>query len=228
MTTDPLTQLLSSAEAVLFDFDGPICSVFDGYPAPQITRELLELAHQLRGELAPTLKQASSPHELLLAAAGDSVLAQQLEAALQTAELTAIETARPTPGAAESIAACVASGRIAAIVSNNYAEAVTIYLTRAGLSDSVTFIQGRNPADPTLMKPDPHLIEQTIKTLAIQPSACVFIGDQVTDIKAGQAAGIRTVGYANKPGKAEALKDIGADIVLTTMFELAEAIPLNK
>ncbi|MEV8376740.1 hypothetical protein AB0P21_28615 [Kribbella sp. NPDC056861] len=35
MTIDPLAKILSSAEAVLFDFDGPICSVFDGYPAPR-------------------------------------------------------------------------------------------------------------------------------------------------------------------------------------------------
>jgi phosphoglycolate phosphatase len=89
---------------VLFDFDGPICSLFDGYPAPQITSELLALARQVRGDLEPVLERAASPHGLLLAAAGDPELAGQLEAALQKAELTAIGTARPTTGAAESFA----------------------------------------------------------------------------------------------------------------------------
>lgn len=224
MTTDPLTQLLGSVQAVLFDFDGPICSVFDGYPARQITRELLELARQIRGELEPSLEQATSPHELLLAAAADLELAQQLEVALQKAELTAIVTARPTPGAAESIAACTASGRLMAVVSNNYAEAVVEYLARAGLSEGVTHVEGRNPADPTLMKPDPHLIERAIGTLNVDPSSCVFIGDQTTDIKAGRAAGVATIGYANKPGKVEALKGAGADTVLTRMLDLAVAI----
>jgi phosphoglycolate phosphatase len=78
----------------------------------------------------------------------DLDLAQQLEVALQKAELTAIETARPTPGAAESIAACTASGRLVAVVSNNYAEAVVEYLARAGLSEGVTHVEGRIPADP--------------------------------------------------------------------------------
>ncbi|GAA3573193.1 HAD-IA family hydrolase [Kribbella ginsengisoli] len=222
MTTDPLAQILRSAEGVLFDFDGPICSLFDGYPAPQITQELRELARQIRGELAPTLEQASSPHELLLAAADDSELAQQLEAALQKAELTAIETARPTPGAAESIAACTASGRLVAIVSNNYAKAVVEYLARVGLTEGVAHIEGRNPADPTLMKPAPHLIDRAIRTLGVYPSSCVFIGDQTTDIEAGRAAGVSTIGYANKPGKTEAFKEASA--VLTDMFDLAEAI----
>jgi HAD superfamily hydrolase (TIGR01509 family) len=224
VTTAPLATILSPAKAVLFDFDGPICSVFDGYPAPQITEELAELARQIRGELPPALKQASSPHELLLAAAGDLELAQQLEAALQNAELAAIETARPTPGAAESITACTASGRLVAIVSNNYSEAVIEYLARAGLSRGVAHVEGRNPLDPTLMKPDPHLIERAITALNVAPASCVFIGDQITDIEAGRRAGVATIGYANKPGKVEALKDAGADVVLTTMLDLAEAI----
>ncbi|GAB2565059.1 HAD family hydrolase [Kribbella endophytica] len=224
MTTDPLAQILSTAEAILFDFDGPICSVFDGYPAPQITHELRGLARQIRGGLAAALEQASSPHELLLAAADDFELAQRLEAALQTAELTAIETARPTPGAAESIAACIASERLVAVVSNNYAEAVLEYLTRIGLSESVSLVVGRNATDPTLMKPDPHLIQRAITTLGTAPSLCVFVGDQTTDIEAGHAAGVPTVGYANKPGKAEALTKSGADALVTTMFALAKSI----
>lgn len=224
MTTDPLKQLLRPARAILFDFDGPICSVFDGYPALQITRELLELARQIRGELPSSLEQAASPHELLLAAASDIGLAQQLEAALQKAELEAIETARPTLGAAESIAACASTGRLVAVVSNNYGEAVARYLTRTGLAEGVTHVEGRNPTDPTLMKPNPHLIERAIGKLAVESSTCIFIGDQPTDIEAGRAAGVSTIGYANKLGKAEALGKAGADALLTNMNDLANAI----
>jgi hypothetical protein len=65
---------------VLFDFDGPICSVFDGYPTPQITSELLALARRIRVDLEPVLEPAASPHGLLLAVAGDPELAGQLEA----------------------------------------------------------------------------------------------------------------------------------------------------
>ncbi|MGC4940508.1 HAD family hydrolase [Kribbella sp. DT2] len=224
MTTDPLKEILSNAEAVLFDFDGPICSVFDGYPAQQIADELRELAHKIRGKSVSALDRVSSPHELLLAAASDPELAQRLEAALQEAELAAVRTALPTPGAAESIAACNASGRVVAIVSNNYGQAVTDYLARIGLAEQVAYIVGRNATDPTLMKPSPHLIEKAIQALNLESSDCVFVGDQTTDIEAGRAAGVPTIGYANKPGKVDALQSVGADVVLTGMLELAEAI----
>ena len=37
-----LAALLQRTRAILFDFDGPICSVFAGQPAPTVARELRE------------------------------------------------------------------------------------------------------------------------------------------------------------------------------------------
>jgi phosphoglycolate phosphatase len=143
---------------------------------------------------------------------------------LQDAELKAVESALPTPGAAESLSACQRSGKLVAIVSNNYAEAVARYLNRTGLADRVAHIEGRDPSDPALMKPSPHLIENATKALGVRAAACVFIGDQTSDMKAGRTAGTPTIGYANKPGKADALALAGANAVVATMTELAAAI----
>jgi phosphoglycolate phosphatase len=222
--TEDLRRLLTAAEAVLFDFDGPICSVFDGYPAPQITSELRHLAGTIRHERQHALEKATSPHDLLLAAASDPRLAAELEGALQIAEMRAVETALPTPGAAESLAACQERGQRVAIVSNNYADAVIAYLARTDLADRVMHVEGRDPGDPTLMKPSPHLIERAAEALGVRPAVCVFIGDQTTDMEAGRLAGSRVIGYANKPGKADALTMAGADVVVQTMTEIATAI----
>ena len=224
MTVDDLARILGPAKAVLFDFDGPVCSVFDGYPAQQITDELRELARDLRGDLSLALHEASSPHDLLLAAAGDRDLAGLLEDALQKAEMRAVQTAQPTPGAAESLAACHDSGRLVAVVSNNYAGAVMDYLSRLGAADLVLHIEGRDAADPALMKPSPYLLERATRALEVQPTSCVFIGDQTSDIEAGRAAGTPTIGYANKPGKADSLAAAGADVVIETMTSVADAI----
>jgi HAD superfamily hydrolase (TIGR01509 family) len=224
VTDANLARILRPAEAVLFDFDGPVCSVFDGYPAQQITEELRKLARDVRGDLSPALIGASSPHDLLLAAAGDRDLAGLLEDALQKAEMSAVQTALPTPGAAESLAACSDSGRIVAVVSNNYAGAVVDYLTRLGLADLVKYIEGRNASDPALMKPNPYLLERTVRAVEVQPTSSVFIGDQTTDIEAGRAAGTPTIGYANKPGKTDSLSAAGADVVIETMVSVADAI----
>jgi phosphoglycolate phosphatase len=142
----------------------------------------------------------------------------------RASELNAVESALPTPGAAESLANCQSSGKLVAIVSNNYAEAVVRYLARTGLADRVAHIEGRDPFDPTLMKPSPHLIENATRALAVRTAACIFIGDQTSDIEAGRTAGAHTIGYANKPGKADALAVAGAEAVTTTMVEVARAL----
>lgn len=222
MSADALRNVLAGADAVLFDFDGPVCSVFDGYPAPQITDELRSLARGMRAELTVGLDSASGPHALLLAAASDAELAALLETALQKAELAAVQTAKLTPGAAEALAACKNSGRLVAVVSNNNADAVEDYLDRVGLKEYVLHVEGRERTNPTLMKPSPYLIEKTIHALGVPATGCVFIGDQPSDIEAGRVAGTATIGYANKPGKADAL--LGADVVIDAMIDVAVAI----
>jgi phosphoglycolate phosphatase len=50
------------------------------------------------------------------------------------------------------------------------------------------------------------------------------VGDSVTDIEAARAAGVRSIGYANKPGKFGQLTAAGADAVVTEMAALAAAL----
>ncbi|WP_233712693.1 hypothetical protein [Kribbella turkmenica] len=76
---------LTRSPVILLDFDGPVCSVFAGYPAPQITEELRALALDQVDELPPAMSAITSPHEFLSASAELSAeLAQHIEAALQT------------------------------------------------------------------------------------------------------------------------------------------------
>jgi beta-phosphoglucomutase-like phosphatase (HAD superfamily) len=104
-----------------------------------------------------------------------------------------------------------------AIVSNNCQEAITAYLERVGLAGSVCHVEGRSPDDPRLMKPNPYLVERAIRALGTTPAACVFVGDQQDDVQAGRAAGVATVGYANKVVKAEVLRRAGADTIVTDL-----------
>ena len=105
------------------------------------------------------------------------------------------------------------------MVSNNSREAVTRYLTTAGLAPLFTAIIGRTDPDPRLLKPDPHLISQAIKELNATPADCVLIGDSLSDIEGARNAGTLSIGYANK-GKLECFTAAGADAVITTMAEL--------
>ncbi len=228
MTTEALAAILRRSPVILLDFDGPVCSVFAGYPASQITDELRALALDQVDELPPAMSAITSPHEFLSASAEVSAeLARQVEAALQTAEIKAVESATPTPGVDAFLSACRDAGRQLAIVSNNTGASVRAYLGRVGLADLVQHVEARDPSDPGLMKPSPHLIERAAQTLDVEPDACTLIGDQTTDVRASRAIGAASIGYANKPGKADDLTAAGADAVIAHIDELTEAIRTN-
>jgi phosphoglycolate phosphatase len=225
VTGEALAAILRRSPAILLDFDGPVCSVFAGYPASQITEELRALVVDQTGKLPPVLDAVTSPHEFLSIAADVSPeLARHVEAALQTAEIKAVESATPTPGVEEFLSACREAGRPLAIVSNNTGASVRAYLDRAGLTAFVQHIEARDPSNPALMKPSPHLIERAAQALAVAPERCTLIGDQTTDVRAAQAIGAGSVGYANKPGKSDDLTAAGADAIIERIAELTKAV----
>jgi hypothetical protein len=82
----------------------------------------------------------------------------------------------------------------------------------------VHHVQGREDTDPRLMKPDPFLLHEAIDALDGVPEAAVLIGDSTTDIEAARAAGIRVIGYLNKPIKHQTLSH--ADALITATHEL--------
>jgi len=51
------------------------------------------------------------------------------------------------------------------------------------------------------MNRSPELVLTAIGELHAQPEGCVLSGDSLTEIDAARAAGVPTIGYANKPYK---------------------------
>jgi phosphoglycolate phosphatase len=210
---------------VLLDFDGPVCSVFAGYPATQIAEELRALIRDVLGHLPQAIRKANGPHEVLAASARfGQRLWGRVEEALQEAEIKAVESATATPGAKAFLGACNAADRPVAIVSNNCEASVRAYLDYADLSSQVQHIEARDPAHVDRMKPSPFLLEQAAAALGIDPRSTLLIGDQVSDVKAAIAAGAGSIGYANKPGKSDDLVVAGADAVVEDMNVLAAAV----
>jgi phosphoglycolate phosphatase len=215
--------LMRRVRTVLLDFDGPVCSIFAGYPAPTVAEELATTAAAAGHPVPADYLRNQDPLDVLrFAGTIGPELTALVERQLTRAEVKAADTAEATPGAKAFLAACRSTGRTVAVVSNNSAAAVTRYLERAGWADLVRLIEGRDPFDPQLMKPHPHILLRTLRDLAEPAESAVIVGDSVTDIEAGLAADVWTIGYANKPGKAEAMRDAGADVALGSMADLAE------
>jgi phosphoglycolate phosphatase len=226
-TTDVLSTLLRQAHAILLDFDGPVCKVFAGLSATTVAYDLRRLLAK-RGHATEPVRDLG-PHELLTYAAtlGPDD-ANAIEDRLEQAELAAITTSSPTPGASEFLDACQRARKPVAIVSNNNAVAIASYLAREQLSHLVEHVEGRDPTNPHHMKPHPWTIQRALAQLAVRPGNSVLIGDAITDLHAAATAGVPGIGYANRPSKASPLEHAGALAVVTNMIDLAGGLTADS
>ncbi|MFE1900075.1 HAD family hydrolase [Streptomyces yangpuensis] len=221
---DSLRDLLSPVDAVLFDFDGPICDVFRGLPAPQVAAELADIVALHTPVLADRARSTDDPMEVhQLSKEGGESLLGAVEAALTSAEVQAVAMAgAPVDGAVRALHATRDSKRRVAIVSNNSADCVREFLAIHDLLSLVDDIVGRPALRPDLMKPSAHPLLVAAASLGAAPASAVLIGDSTTDVEAARAAGTRVIGYANKPQKEATLA--GADVVVLDMHVIAEGL----
>jgi HAD superfamily hydrolase (TIGR01509 family) len=220
-----LGSIIGRTRDLLLDFDGPICSIFAGLPAPAVAGRLRELLASNGTPLPDSVAAEDDPIEVLrFTSRLDADTAARIEGALREAERAATETATPTPGAREVILACHQTGRRVAVISNNSQAAVETYLQAYNLTEHVDVIVGRTDSDPRLLKPHPHLVLRALKVLGGDPTTSSFVGDSTSDVQSAKAAGTHSVGYANKPGKAKRLQRAGAEVIVTSMTELHQAL----
>ena len=73
-------------------------------------------------------------------------------------------------------------------------------------------------------KPYPHPILFAAQKMGVKPEECLMIGDTTVDMRAGKSAGAQTVGVLCGFGEKDELLKMGADLILNTTNELADAI----
>ena len=218
-----LAGVLRGVRHLLADFDGPFCSVFAGLPADEVAARLLQRLADGGHSVDPAWRDESDPLALLRRIDDESPqLVPAADEALTELETEATQLARPNPEIERVLEACEATGRSVIVVSNNAALAIRGYLEKHALVSRVVDVVGRVPGVPASMKPSPRLL---LDAMGEGPaSEYVFLGDAVRDVEAGHAAGVPTIGYANKPRKVRALADAGAVAVYESLLPVAEAL----
>ncbi|MFJ9154663.1 HAD family hydrolase [Streptomyces sp. NPDC102270] len=227
--TARLASLVASARYVLWDMDGPICRLFAGYPAHEIAGELVKKIDQLGmgGLLTEQERSSNDPQDALRRVherRPGSDLVLELEEWLTRRELTAVGTAMPTPYADPLIRTWSSYGVRFAITTNNAAVAAVTYVESRQLTDCFPHVYGRTP-NLDLMKPNPYCLDQAIKAMGAVPSATLMIGDTPTDLEAARLAGVSFLGYARRSDKEQELRDAGADVVVSSMEQVLNALP---
>jgi phosphoglycolate phosphatase-like HAD superfamily hydrolase len=225
MTGTELRQIIASTLHLLLDFDGPVCAVFAGTPAPHVAGQLRDSLTAAGFAVPSETQDQDDPLEVFRAMArvsdGAAVLAQHVLTAL---EVRAVKTAQPTRGSADLIITAYRTGRTVTIVSNNSGAAVTAYLDDHRLTGYIKAVVARDDHDPERMKPSPYRVREAVGMLGGEGGECAFVGDSPSDVLAGHLAGVPVIGYANKPGKVQALADVQAATVTTSLAEITTAL----
>ena len=73
-------------------------------------------------------------------------------------------------------------------------------------------------------KPFPDPIFMAAEKMGVKPHQCLMIGDTTIDIHAGRSAGAQTVGVLCGFGEGKELKDMGADLVLSSTHQLVDVL----
>ncbi|MGW4426018.1 HAD family hydrolase [Streptosporangium sp. NPDC004631] len=229
MTAGTLAEILRESRAILLDFDGPVCDVFAGLPAPVVAARLKQLLQDEGVEVPPEAVALDDPLKVLRRTAVFAPdLVDKMETLFMGYEVEAVNCAEITPGVRDLLEACAETSRPVVIVSNNSERAIEAFLDLVELKERVAGVVGRPIGNPAEMKPDPRLVLQACELVNARPEEVVLIGDSDFDMQAAANAGARSIAYANKPGKETRLVQAGAEAVTRSMQELAAVVRASR
>jgi phosphoglycolate phosphatase len=111
-------------------------------------------------------------------------------------------------------------------IVTNKAERFTAPLVRAlGLHQQAAAVISGDTTPHS--KPHPAPLLEAARRMALPPEACVYVGDDLRDVQAGRAAGMKTVAAAwGYLGKGDPVMAWGADHVIETPGELLNLLAL--
>jgi len=218
--------ILRQARAVLLDFDGPVCSIFAGYPADRIADELRRTLVVRGVDLTAELAATDDPLEVLrLTADVAPHLVPEMDDELTHAEVLAAHTAATTPGAVEFLEQCHRAGLPVVVVSNNSELGVRTYLKQHQDLALIHHVVGRPLHRPRLMKPHPAVVRAALAHLDLTADQVVLIGDSVTDVEVARRLSVPSIALANRPEKVEPLTRAQPDVVIRHMTDLLDDVP---
>lgn len=222
-------SLVAHARYVLWDFDGPVCSLFSGHSAEQVATDLVQWLEErgLRGLVTEEEKKSLDPHVVLRAVDArhpGSDLVTELEERLTKEELRAASSAMPTAYADPLIRTWSAMGVRLAVATNNAPLVVRRYLTGRGLiSCFAPHIYGRTQ-NLHLLKPHPYCVSRGLNAMGAAPTDALMIGDTPSDFHAAKSAGVPFLGYARNADKEELLRDAGATSIVSSLLPVLKAL----
>jgi phosphoglycolate phosphatase len=213
------TQSAARSKAVLFDFDGTLADT-----AADLSRALNRL-REARG-LADLPLEDLRPHASAgargLIAAGLGILPENpefntlREGFLRHYEAEICVDTRLFPGMEELLTNIEARGLRWGIVTNKSTRLTRLLVTALELEARPACVVCGDTTPH--LKPNPASLLHAAKELALAPQECIYLGDDLRDIQAARAAGMRSV--AVEWGYGEGLAAWHADAMIEKPMDL--------
>ena len=229
----PFKNKKINVNAVLFDLDGTLIDsapiyyqiidiVFERLGVPPVSREMLQDAMD-DGDFDWdfVLPASMKPRkEALIAEA--RVIIDEIAPSLFREQIKLI------PGAADMCAKLAASNLKMGLVTSTPRDYLAVKLTPLREADIEKLLEVVVTADEvTYKKPHAEPLLKGSRELGTAVEQCVYIGDTRVDIRAGNAAGMKTVGVLTGFDDFKALKKENPDAILSSIADLDETMTLQ-
>jgi HAD superfamily hydrolase (TIGR01549 family) len=213
---------LARIKALCFDVDGTLSDTDDLY-----AQKIVDILPRF---LFPNLMQTArrivmwveSPGNALLGFADTLGLDDEMMAFIDWINRHRKHTLKKfllVPGVDEMLASM--QGRYPmAIVSARDEKSTMRFLNQFDLCNYFEVIITGLSAPHTKPYPDPILL--AAQKMGIRPQECLMIGDTTVDMRAGKAAGAQTIGVLCGFGEEDELRQLGADLILSSTSDLPE------
>jgi pyrophosphatase PpaX len=135
------------------------------------------------------------------------------------------EMLRPIEGISGLLERLADAGARLGVVSSKKTDYIDLGLSQLGLGSWVDVMVGAD--DTRRHKPDPEPLLYAAGLLDANPSQCAYVGDAVTDVIAGHAAGMATIAVTWGAATVHDLAAAGPTAVVSSVAELAAQLLID-
>ena len=213
-----MNQKKLKVKGILFDLDGTLVDSKQAYV--EAARAAFDFARQKPPEMRDSLEIPRRLEQNL--PINDIVrfnVQQFLDVYLKTYYSVTRTTTKLVPNVEAAMQVLSAKAKLALITMRFVPKTVVLEeLKQLGLAEYFTYVV--TALDTHKPKPSPEALIKTVKALDVNICDCVIVGDSVTDIKAGKAAGAMTVAVLSGLFSREELARETPDLILKDVPEL--------